>query len=1195
MGVRFVIGRAGTGKTHGCVTEIAAAMRALPLGPPLYWIVPDQATFIMERLLVAQGLGGAGGDSTGGGGGFGTFRAQVVSFERLAKILARQVGWQVAPAMNDLARRILLEELIRKNRDQLALFGPVAQRPGFLQKLDGTLSELRQHGHSGATLREIAGHARVCGDGILAGKLHDLALLLDAWNGRVETREISDRQQLLRVITEKLAEVPGIGAAQIWVDGFSSFTGLELRMLAGLGVHARRVTLTLLADPDSPSLLNLRAEEAMPPFARTESLHRRIIDVFRRRGVNIEGTTALRERRRFVADDLRRVEAELFFSNGGGNHGEHGGHGGVGDEKGTVELWECSDPETEVRIVAQWIKSAITAVAPNVTRYRHIGLIVPNLEAYQDAIRRIFSEHRIPHFIDQRRSIAHHPLVELLRSAVAIAANRWDREDVLLYLKTNLAGITEEQTAQIENYLLAHAITRTPWSERWEWIAPNQKDDDEQSQRPARPHEIELLVQVNGARAKIEADLRGWMRVADSPEAAADAAGYVRGLRALLVRLGVEARMEALVQSATQQNDPELGQTHEQVWRQIQEVLGLLENILAGTPRTLREFEQLLGTALEGLTLGLIPPTVDQVIVSTPLRSRTPEITTAIVLGAVEGDFPKVDPEDPILSDAQRTIFNELTADPIVGGSDRKLLEMPFFDYVTLTRASERLIVSWPLADRQGHALRRSQYITRLRVLLGEERVVEQRFDALSPLSIDRLATVSDLLSGVVSWARATLTRRQEQLAGAGNDPRMRAVYDWLMVNHDAELGAARVKVWEALAEVPAPALSQQSAGALFPATGELYLSVSQLEKFAQCPLEYFFHYTLRLQPREELRLDTLNLGILYHRILERVYLRIIRKEFVWPDGGPEQLRAVIAEEVEAAGREIHAELAQRTPGYDKMQRRAARVLGTLLEADRRRAMAGELRPMGVEVPYGRTYQREGQRLVSLPVLRLSTPAGRTVALHGKIDRIDADAGHAAVIDYKSASDKRLNWSWIYAGLSLQLATYALVMRDLAKVEPAAALYLALSMKRLSAPRREETIAPGTDEFFQQFKPRGMIDASAIASLDSDIDPSDGVKSAWFPYSRNKKDCSVGKSSDAFEHGDFEALLGFVRHKLAVMADDVMAGRIAPDPYREGVHAACEYCEFQTACPFDQARGHFRALEKVDKAELIARAAEVRR
>ena len=73
MGVRFVIGRAGTGKTHGCVTEIAAAMRALPLGPPLYWIVPDQATFIMERLLVAQGWGGRGVIRREGAGGLARF------------------------------------------------------------------------------------------------------------------------------------------------------------------------------------------------------------------------------------------------------------------------------------------------------------------------------------------------------------------------------------------------------------------------------------------------------------------------------------------------------------------------------------------------------------------------------------------------------------------------------------------------------------------------------------------------------------------------------------------------------------------------------------------------------------------------------------------------------------------------------------------------------------------------------------------------------------------------------------------------------------------------------------------------------------------------------------------------------------------------------------------------------------------
>ena len=46
-------------------------------------------------------------------------------------------------------------------------------------------------------------------------------------------------------------------------------------------------------------------------------------------------------------------------------------------------------------------------------------------------------------------------------------------------------------------------------------------------------------------------------------------------------------------------------------------------------------------------------------------------------------------------------------------------------------------------------------------------------------------------------------------------------------------------------------------------------MSVSQLEKYAACPLQYFMHYTLGLRPREILEMDTLNLGVLYHRILE--------------------------------------------------------------------------------------------------------------------------------------------------------------------------------------------------------------------------------------------------------------------------------------------------------------------------------------
>jgi len=146
-----------------------------------------------------------------------------------------------------------------------------------------------------------------------------------------------------------------------------------------------------------------------------------------------------------------------------------------------LEIWESSDPETEVRITAQAIRDLVIGRSKSGStgiRYRQIGVIVPDLDGYSDAIRRIFAEHAIPHFIDQRRGIAHHPLVELLRSALAIATNRWDRDDMLLYLKTRLAGVSQEDVALIENYLIEHGITHMPWSLPWKWIAPNRSEDD---------------------------------------------------------------------------------------------------------------------------------------------------------------------------------------------------------------------------------------------------------------------------------------------------------------------------------------------------------------------------------------------------------------------------------------------------------------------------------------------------------------------------------------------------------------------------------------------------------------------------------------------------------------------------------------------------------------------------------------------
>ena len=79
-------------------------------------------------------------------------------------------------AMDDLARAVLLEEIVRRLRTGLRVFAGVADRPGFIEKLDGTLRELRQHGHSAASLRAMVDSGQLRGEAGGGGGGGDVAI-----------------------------------------------------------------------------------------------------------------------------------------------------------------------------------------------------------------------------------------------------------------------------------------------------------------------------------------------------------------------------------------------------------------------------------------------------------------------------------------------------------------------------------------------------------------------------------------------------------------------------------------------------------------------------------------------------------------------------------------------------------------------------------------------------------------------------------------------------------------------------------------------------------------------------------------------------------------------------------------------------------------------------------------------------------
>ena len=143
--VRFILGRAGTGKTYTCLEEIKKTLASEgEEGPALILLVPEQAAFQMEHELYT-GMPRAA-----------TARAQVLSFRRMARRVLAQTGGAARPWLGELGKRMVLRSLIQKHRDDLVLFGQSASTPGFTDSLAHTLAELKLYNISPQMLTQRA-------------------------------------------------------------------------------------------------------------------------------------------------------------------------------------------------------------------------------------------------------------------------------------------------------------------------------------------------------------------------------------------------------------------------------------------------------------------------------------------------------------------------------------------------------------------------------------------------------------------------------------------------------------------------------------------------------------------------------------------------------------------------------------------------------------------------------------------------------------------------------------------------------------------------------------------------------------------------------------------------------------------------------------------------------------------------------
>lgn len=1159
MGVRFIIGSAGSGKSQRCLDELAEAAQAAPSGPPLILLVPEQATFQVEQALL------------GSGRLRGIMRAQVLSFQRLAWRVSLKVGGLSLPPLSDLGKQMVLRALLEENRKELRLFHQVADKPGFIERVAGSIRELRSFRQGPESLRRQLDQlqAEGLGETALGAKLHDLALVMGELQTYIQGK-FTDPDDYLTVLAARLEESRLLEEAEVWVDGFNGFTPQELAVLGAVMRSARQVHITLCI---APGQLYKAGGHHSPAdlFHPVLTTYDQLVQLAEESGVTVDPPLLLTEAPRFRhAPELAHVEKYLFRRSAEAWQGA----------PARIRLVEAQNRREEVAAAAREI---LRLVREEGLRYREIAVIARNLDGYGDLAATIFAEHGIPAFIDRRRTVAHHPLVELLRSALEVVLQDWAYGPVFRYLKTDLAGAARAEIDLLENYVIEHGIRGRAWQQPDPWQYLRRYTLEEETV-VAGPGQKALLEEIHRIRSRVTAPLLAFQR---RIERRGRPGPTVRELTTFLFQLledlKVARQLEAWKAEAEARGDLETAREHEQVWTRVLELFDQIVEGLGDQVLSPKVYLQVLSAGLDGLKLGLIPPGLDQVIVGTVERSRHAGVRATLILGATEKDFPPQPAEDAIFTDRER---EQLKRDGLDVGptSLERLFQEQFLTYVALTRGSDYLWISHPLADEDGRATAPSPVISRLRRLFPDLRPLPAVPAAPDAEAAVELVTTPRQLAALV--ARALRQAR----SGYAIEPYWLDLYQWIVSDPELQedcasiLAAVGYEEWLHRRGAPlGPDLARLLYG------DRLVTSVSRLESFLACPFRHFAGYALRLQERAEFTVSAPEFGLFYHAALSLFVRELEAEGLQWDTLTPDEALQRMNGIIDRLAPRLSGEILLSSPQHRYLLRVIRRTLHSSLAYLGEHVIHGEFRPVAVEVPFG-----EGTD--GLPPVAVDLPGGERVLLRGRIDRVDAlqapdGRWYVRVIDYKS-SRHDLRLGEFYHGLALQLLLYLLAVVEGGEPllpgtrVPAGALYFPVydPLERVPAPIPPDEVRRLRRKRFQA---RGLVSDSpdVIRAMD--------VAGLGLIPAKLNKDGSVRKNSPVASQDQFGLLFAHLKQVVRACGEQILQGEARVAPFRLGQQTACAYCPFHPVCQFDPAveAQEYRRLEKMDAPAVWQRVA----
>jgi len=777
-----MLGRAKTGKTNRIMHEIKERMSNGE--DEILLIVPEQYSHYAERQLCE-----VCGDTL-------SLHAEVLSFTRLCNHVLAETGGAADQILDSTGQILAMYKALESVAQNLKVFNQKKMHTEVLEKLLEAVKEFKSLNIMPQTLQRAAQQI----PNPLSDKLKDLSLIFDAYDAILHTHG-GDAADRLTLLADKIGESSVGKRGHIYFDGFNDFTIQEICVIEELLLVGANITVSLTCDmKDTGEIFKLPSNTVSQLKDLAEEygveLKQEVIksDPSNKHPKSQEILTFLE---RHLFDDALQV------------------YPGEGDN---IRIYNAPNRYVECEYAAY----EVWKLVKNGYRWRDIGVMARNWDEYDSICENVFDKYDIPYFSSGKSDIMSKPPLALIDAALEIAVSGWEYKHVFRYIKSGLAGISTDECAIMENYVLKWQIRGSMWTREWS-LPPRgygrQRDDDN-----------EQLHILNKLRNKVVEPI---MNLREGIKGESTIEGKLRAVYAYLEEVELQKRLITRAEELNKRGELRLADEYVQLLDIIIGAMDQMYVILGKDMIDALKFRKLFTMAISQNDVGTIPVSLDRTMLGGMAMSRRRDLKAVIILGATDDNLPTLSKATGALSDNERIVLNKIVAEIPAGLEERLCREMNMI-YSTLTLPANELIIMHSTGDGQ-----RPSFIVK--------RLCDMFSIGITGLDKEEYMTAAVTPYIELMWSNGSY------------DDKNPAIFDSL--RHVLRSNEEKRQ------------LSNQTASLLY--GKEFSLSATGVDRYYSCQYKYFMENGLRLEPRAYAEFDALTAGNFMHYVLDGVFSEI--------------------------------------------------------------------------------------------------------------------------------------------------------------------------------------------------------------------------------------------------------------------------------------------------------------------------------